>query len=101
MWYLIVAILFETLASLAIKESAINNDYRFMALSAIGYTISFTLLWITCKKMDISTAYAIWAGVGTALIVTGGVVFFNEPISILKMVFITMIIVSVIGLNLI
>jgi small multidrug resistance pump len=45
-------------------------------------------------------AYAIWAGVGTALIAMIGVLFFNEPNNAIKIISVLMIIAGVIGLNL-
>lgn len=49
--------------------------------------------------MDISVAYAIWSGVGTALIATVGVLYFREPISFLKIVGVVAIIGGVVALN--
>ena len=46
-----------------------------------------------------SVAYAIWSGVGTALIATVGVLYFREPVSVLKVVGIVAIIGGVIALN--
>ncbi len=52
------------------------------------------------KKIDLSIAYAIWAGVGTALIVLIGVAHFKEPLTLIKMVSIGLIIIGVVGLSL-
>lgn len=52
------------------------------------------------KKIDVSVAYAIWAGVGTALIAIVGILYFKEPATILKGFSIFLIITGVIGLNL-
>jgi small multidrug resistance pump len=50
--------------------------------------------------MDVSIAYAIWAGLGTALIATVGILWFEEPITALKIISLGLIIIGVIGLNL-
>jgi len=52
------------------------------------------------KKIDVSVAYAIWAGIGTALIVAVGVLWFKEPVTALKIISLGLIIIGVIGLNL-
>ncbi len=66
----------------------------------VFYALSFLALTMTLKKIDVSVAYAIWAGVGTALIALIGVVHFKEPLTSIKMVSIGMIIIGVVGLNL-
>jgi small multidrug resistance pump len=47
-----------------------------------------------------SIAYAIWAGVGTSLITVIGIIYFKEPITLLKTLSIALIIIGVVGLNL-
>lgn len=63
------------------------------------YAVCFYFLTLTLKKVDVSVAYAIWSGVGTALIATVGVLYFREPLTILKLVGIVAIIGGVIALN--
>lgn len=69
-------------------------------LVAIFYLGSLALLNIALKRIDISVAYAIWAGVGTALIAKVGVLYFKEPNNLLKAGSIILIILGVVGLNL-
>jgi small multidrug resistance pump len=52
------------------------------------------------KKIDMSMAYAVWAGVGTALITLVGIFFFKEPATMLKLASIALIIIGVVGLHL-
>ena len=66
----------------------------------IFYAASFVMLTMALKKIDVSVAYAVWAGVGTALIAIIGILYFEEPLSILKVFSIFLIIAGVIGLNL-
>jgi len=66
----------------------------------IFYTLSFAALSLVVKRMDISVAYAVWAGLGTALIVIVGVFSFNEPVTWLRIACVGLIIAGVIGLNL-
>jgi small multidrug resistance pump len=49
--------------------------------------------------MEIGIIYAIWSGVGTALIAIIGIIVFNESTSFLKIVGLILIIVGVISLN--
>jgi len=51
-------------------------------------------------KIDVSVAYAVWAGIGTALIAGIGIFYFKEPLSPVKAMSILLIIIGVVGLNL-
>lgn len=47
--------------------------------TAVGYLIAFTLLAQTLKTLSVGTAYAIWAGVGTAAVALIGILFLGSP----------------------
>ena len=66
----------------------------------IFYALSFVALTFAVKKLEISVSYAIWSGVGTALITLIGVFYFNESVTALKLVSLALIITGVVGLNL-
>jgi small multidrug resistance pump len=55
---------------------------------------------LALKKIDVSVAYAVWSGVGTALIATIGVLWFKEPATALKLISLGLTIIGVVGLNL-
>ncbi|MBC8552937.1 MAG: multidrug efflux SMR transporter [Candidatus Brocadiales bacterium] len=65
----------------------------------VFYVLSFAALTMALKKIEVSVAYAIWAGVGTALIAVIGVVHFREPMTLIKVVSVSLIIIGVVGLN--
>lgn len=67
---------------------------------AVFYLAALAMLTLALKRIDIGLAYAIWAGLGTAIIAAIGIVFFNEPNSWPKMLSIGLIIAGVVGLNL-
>ncbi|MGD9644466.1 MAG: multidrug efflux SMR transporter [Pirellulales bacterium] len=64
------------------------------------YLGSLAMLTLALRTIDVSVAYAIWAGLGTALIALVGVAWFNEPGGWFKLVCIGVIIAGVVGLNL-
>jgi len=66
----------------------------------VFYTLSLGMLTLALKRIDVSVAYAVWSGVGTALIATIGVLWFKEPATALKLVSLALIIAGVVGLNL-
>ena len=97
--YLALAILSEVAGTTCMKLSAGFTKSTPSVLMWLFYGICFYFLTLTLKKVDVSVAYAIWSGVGTALIVTVGVLCFREPLSILKLVGIVAIICGVVALN--
>jgi small multidrug resistance pump len=66
----------------------------------VFYAMSFILLTLALKHINVSIAYAVWAGMGTALIAVIGMVYFAEPMTGLKLVCVGLIILGVAGLNL-
>ncbi len=64
------------------------------------YAAAFTCLAFAAKTLEISVAYAIWAGLGTALIAVVGIFFFEETMSWTKLASIVLIIIGVVGVNL-
>lgn len=98
--YLAVAILSEVAGTTSLKLS--NGFTRLVPSLAviILYGTSFTMLSLALKKIDVGVAYAVWSGVGTALIATIGVLWFKEPLTAFKVGFLALIIVGVVGLNL-
>lgn len=98
-FYLSLAIIFEVIGTLSLKYASINNSPIYSTIMGVSYIISFTLLYFAIKRIDIGIAYAIWAGMGTALIVIFGAFIFNEIMSVAKVFFIICIIVGAVGLK--
>ena len=63
------------------------------------YGLSFGLMTIAVKKIDMSVSYAIWSGVGTATIALIGVLAFRESLTAVQVVSIALIIAGVVGLR--
>jgi len=98
--YLSFAIVFEVAGTTAMKLSEGFSKWLPSTLMVILYIVSFGLLALALKKLEVGMSYAIWAGVGTALIALIGVLWFKEPMNALKAVSILLIIAGVVGLNL-
>ena len=97
--YLILAILLEVTGTTCMKLSEGFTKTVPSILLFLFYTLSFGMLTLALKRIDVSLAYAVWSGVGTALIATIGILWFKEPASALKLVSIGLIIVGVVCLN--
>jgi len=59
------------------------------------------LLTKAVETIPIGTAYAIWTGIGAAGTVLIGIFFFQESAGFWRMFFITILIMSIIGLKLV
>ena len=100
-WILLaLAIVTEVTGTIALKFSNGLSVLKPSAVVVIAYATSFTLLSFTLKGIELGIAYAIWSGVGTALVAIAGVFLFDETITALKTVSIALIVVGVVGLNL-
>ncbi len=98
--YLAGAIALEIAGTTSMKLSEGFTRLVPSILIFVFYVLSFFALTMALKKIDMSIAYAIWAGVGTALIVIIGVAHFKEPLTLIKMVSIGLVIIGVVGLSL-
>jgi small multidrug resistance pump len=98
--YLFLAILSEVAGTTNMKLSQGFTKPIPSIMIFVFYGISFTFLTLALKKIDISIAYAIWSGLGTALIAIIGFTVFNEPITAIKIASIGLIVIGVVGLHL-
>lgn len=98
--YLFFAIILEVSGTTCMKLSQGFTKILPSILIFIFYGLSFTSLTIVIKKIDVSIAYAIWSGFGTALIAIIGILWFREPLNQLKVISLVLVIVGIIGLNL-
>ena len=76
------------------------------ALVGLVYSVLCALLviamakpWLAAKHIPVSLTYAIWSGVGTALIAVGGVIAFGETMNAMKLASLGVIVLGVAGLS--
>lgn len=94
------AILAEVLGTTSMKYSEGFTRLWPSLGTVVGYLIAFALLAQTLKSMSVGTAYAIWAGVGTAAIAAIGMVFLGEAATAARLTGILLVIAGVVVLNL-
>jgi small multidrug resistance pump len=92
---LAVAVVAEVSATLALREVARSSSWPLWVLVVVGYGLSFALLWLVLRRLPVGPTYAIWAGVGTAGAVIGGIVFFSERLGAVAIVGILVIVIGV------
>jgi len=65
-----------------------------------GYALSIWLLAVVIRQIPVSVTYAVWSGLGTAGIVTVGVLVLGERLDLVKAAALALIVVGVLVLNL-
>ena len=94
------AIVLEVAGTASMKLSEGFTKLVPSVLIFVFYAASFVALTFALKKIEVSIAYAVWSGAGTALIALIGILYFNESLTVLKVMSILLIIAGVIGLSL-
>jgi Membrane transporters of cations and cationic drugs len=65
-------------------------------LLVVGYAVSFYLFSLALKDLPLGSAYAIWAGLGTALTAVAGILAFREKLNARKLLGMLVIIAGVV-----
>ena len=98
--YLLIAGVFEVIWATGLKYSHGFTKLYPSLITIGGMVISFYLLSLATKTLPIGTAYAIWTGIGALGAVLLGILLFNEPVSLLRIMFLGLILVGILGLKL-
>jgi small multidrug resistance pump len=97
--YLVIAILTEVVGTTMMKVSQGLTRLVPSVTMFVMYAISFVFMAFALKKLEVSTAYAIWSGLGTAAIAAIGIIWFQESLNAAKVVGTGLVIAGVILLN--
>lgn len=98
-FYLMYAIVFEVIGTTMLKLSdGFSNLAPSIGVIA-GFGISFTFMIFALQMIPLSLAYSIWAGLGTAGTGIISVIVFNEVLSTLNIIGLTIIITGVVIMN--
>lgn len=98
--FLSVAIVSEVVATSALKASEGFSRLWPSAIVVVGYAAAFYFLALTLKTIPLGVAYAIWSGVGVALVALIAWVLFGQSLDLPGIVGISLIVAGVIVLNL-
>ncbi|MEH2164327.1 MAG: multidrug efflux SMR transporter [Nostoc sp.] len=97
--YLIAAIIFEVSGTTCMKLSQGFTKLVPSVLIFVFYGLCFSCLTLALKRIEVSVAYSVWAGLGTVLIALIGIIWFRESATIIKLLSIALIVAGVIGIN--
>jgi len=98
--YLAIAIVSEVVATSALKAAEGFTRLVPSTLVVVGYALAFYFLSLTLRTIPLGVAYAIWAGVGVALVALVGWVVYHQSLDIAALIGISLIVSGVIVLNL-
>lgn len=102
-WILLFAAgLFEVAMTFCLgktKGAAGGELWLWIAGFAVAAALSMGLLAKAAQTLPIGTAYAVWTGIGALGTVLVGILVFREPVSFVRLFFITTLFCSIVGLK--
>ncbi len=97
---LLIAGLLEVVWAVGLKYTAgftrlVPSLVTFAAMGG-----SFYLLSMALRTLPLGTAYAVWVGIGAVGAAIAGIVLFDEAVSPLKLLSVTLVVAGIVGLRL-
>ena len=97
--YLGIAIVSEVIGTSALNASAGFSRLWPSLIVVAGYAVAFYCLSLALKSIPVGIAYAIWSGVGVALIALVGWAIFGQALDAPAIIGIALIVAGVVVLN--
>ncbi|MDH4990209.1 SMR family transporter [Aquamicrobium lusatiense] len=98
--YLFVAIIFEVIATTALKQTDGFTRLLPSLMTILGYALAFYFLALTLRTMPVGIVYAIWSGAGIILITAIGWLLFRQSLDLPALVGMGLIMAGVLVINL-
>ncbi|MER8728249.1 multidrug efflux SMR transporter [Mesorhizobium sp. M1227] len=95
--FLFLAGLFEIGWAIGLKYTDGFSKPLPTVLTVASMIVSLTLLGLALKALRVGTAYAVWTGIGTALL---GIWLLGEPATAIRLACIALIVCGIMGLKL-
>src|SRR5687767_8395885 len=96
---LLLAIATEVVATASLPKAQGFTEPTWTAFVVAGYVFSIWLLTLVVREIPVSVAYAVWSGLGTALITIVGITLLGEDVDVVKVAGIGLVIAGVVLLN--
>lgn len=97
--YLIAAGLLEITWATLLKLSDGFSKLEYTIPTIIVMVGSFYYLSQAIKTLPLGTSYAIWTGIGALGATIVGVLYFKEPMTAVRLIFVTLLLVGIVGLK--
>ena len=98
--YLTIAIVSEVIATSALKAADGFTRWVPSLIVVVGYSSAFYFLSLTLRTLPLGIAYAVWSGVGVALITILGWAVYHQTLDLAACIGIGLIVAGVLVLNL-
>ena len=98
--FLSIAILGEVIATTTLKSTNGFTKWLPSVVVLLGYGVSFYCLSLSLKVIPVGLAYAIWAGVGVAVVTLIGWAVYGQKLDVWGVIGIGLIVSGVVVLNL-
>ncbi|WP_410000587.1 DMT family transporter [Mesorhizobium sp. SP-1A] len=80
--YLIVAIMFEVMATTALKQTEGFSRLVPSLVTMSGYALAFYFLSLVLRTMPVGVVYALWCGAGIIFITAIGWIWFRQALDL-------------------
>jgi quaternary ammonium compound-resistance protein SugE len=97
--YLTIAGIMEIVWAVGLKYSNGFTNLWPSVVTVVSIILSFLLFSKSLKTIPIGTGYAVFTGIGSSGTAAVGMIFLDESVSVMKIFFITLMIISIIGLK--
>jgi quaternary ammonium compound-resistance protein SugE len=98
--YVLIAGVFEIVWALCLKLSDGLSRPLWVAWTVAALILSMVALALSLKSIPLSTAYAVWTGIGAAGTALVGMAALGEPVSAARLACIGLIVIGILGLKL-
>ena len=98
--YLVIAIACEVAATSALKAAEGFTRLVPSLIVVTGYVAAIYLLSLTLRTIPVGVSYAIWSGVGVALIAVIGWAFLGQKLDLPAIIGLILIVAGVVVINL-
>jgi small multidrug resistance pump len=99
-FFLSTGILSEVFGTTSLKLADGFSRPWYVLLTILLYGLSFYFFTCSLKGVSMVLVYALWSGLGTALIAVVGILLFKETLDWLKLLSLFLIVAGIIGLQL-
>lgn len=80
---------------------AASDGFSHLGWSVLGISVallSLAILASALRSLPLGAGYAVWVGIGSVSVAAVGIVFLDEPVSPLRLGFLTLIVIGTVGL---
>lgn len=97
--YLFLAIYFEVLGTLCVKDSHGFTHIRSSFLLFLYYALSSVCVTQSTNKIGVSVVYPVWTGSAIVIVSFLGMMYYNEPNNTFKMLSLALMLSGLVGLT--